>query len=92
MHRKTILVAVFGAAAFLLVSCAPKPSAESITAGKTLAYSRCTTCHSSANFEKHRYNRGEWESVINRMMGHGAQFTAAEQGQIADFLTAKFGR
>jgi cytochrome c2 len=85
-------VIVCGLAAGLFVGCAGKPSAESIAIGKVLVYTRCTACHAASRFEKHKYGRSEWESVITRMMGHGAQFTPEEQTRIADFLSTNFGK
>jgi cytochrome c2 len=94
--KKTFALTLFTAAlvlaAIFIIGCNSKPSAESIKKGQNLAYSRCTACHKAANFEKHKYSRGEWQSVINRMMSHGAQFTPDEQGLIADFLSSKFGK
>ncbi len=87
-----IIIGLCLASVLSLTGCSPRPTAESIAKGKELAYARCTACHTSENFEKHRYTRGEWESVINRMMGHGAQFTPEEQGEIADFLSSKYGK
>lgn len=77
---------------FVAAGCASKPTQSSIVAGRVLAQNRCTGCHPPANFTKHRYGRAEWLAVINRMMGHGAQFTQEEQSSIADYLSVRYGR
>ncbi len=89
---RTFFVILITLTALLLAGCSSKPSAEDIAKGKELTYSRCTTCHSSENFEHHRYSRAEWQSIIQRMMKHGAQYTPEEQGLIADFLSTQFGK
>ncbi len=91
-NRYRIIIGLCLASVLGLTACASKPTAESIAKGKKLAYTRCTTCHSSENFEHHRYSRAEWQSIIQRMMKHGAQYTPEEQSLVADFLSAKYGK
>jgi mono/diheme cytochrome c family protein len=75
-----------------LAGCFSQPTAESIARGKALAETRCTACHSAVEFQKHRYTRGEWLDIIDRMMSHGAQFSPEERNDIADYLSVEFGR
>lgn len=61
------------------------------SAGRQLVMSKCFQCHTDSMFRAQRQDRRAWEATIYRMMGRGALFTAAERGQMADYLASDFG-
>ena len=51
----------------------------------------CTTCHDLNSIPGLRYTRADWKKVVDSMKEMGAEGTAAELGEIVDYLTVNFG-
>jgi len=61
---------------------------RSISTGQTLVQGKCTNCHDLTNLYSQPPGTN-WENVVATMVeAHGAQLTAEEQQQIADYLNS----
>jgi hypothetical protein len=59
--------------------------------GEALAADRCTECHDLARVERASYSQDEWEQVVSRMVGNGANLTEDEQAVVVAYLTETYG-
>ena len=95
--KKWYMVYVVAMLVFILfaVSCspagtpAPTPTKD-FSAGKSLVENRCSTCHPVSQVQAARYNQEGWLSVIQRMVGKGAQLSPEQVQQVAEYLAATY--
>jgi competence ComEA-like helix-hairpin-helix protein len=59
-------------------------------AGRELLVRSCIGCHKSDEFAAYRHTRVEYRSIVRRMGDRGAQASAKELDEIADYLAANF--
>ena len=59
--------------------------------GKEVVEEQCTVCHGTSNFTSARFNRKDWEYVVNDMIDRGAFINDEEKKIIVDYLTEHFG-
>ena len=59
--------------------------------GKGLVLRACSSCHQPAMIVSKRRTAQEWDEVIGKMVGRGAQLTDAEQDQVYAYLLQNFG-
>jgi hypothetical protein len=60
--------------------------------GKETLLNKCFQCHSPGMWMDYRADRREWESVLYRMVGRGANWSEEEIKQMADYLGNVYGR
>ena len=58
--------------------------------GKDVVVRVCTACHDATEFAFARYTPEEWNHVINKMQGAGAEITGEDQAVIAAYLAKNF--
>ena|SRR5581483_3719856 len=58
--------------------------------GRELLIRACTGCHKAEEFAAYRHTRDEYRSIVKRMGDRGAQASAKELDQIADYLANNF--
>jgi mono/diheme cytochrome c family protein len=93
--RYIILVVAIIVFILLIVSCspvappAPTPT-QDIHKGKALVENRCSTCHGLALVQAAQYDRPGWESLVNRMVGKGAQLTSEQQQLAVEYLAKTY--
>ncbi|THD60203.1 hypothetical protein [Phenylobacterium sp.] len=54
--------------------------------GKDVVVRICTSCHDASEFSAARHTPEEWDEVITKMQGAGADMTAEEQAAISAYL------
>ncbi len=83
----TFAIAAFaiaaGASAGAAGTSADQASSE---AGKALVAEKCILCHDISIVTSRHASQDEWHEIINRMVMNGAQVTAAEVEEIANYL------
>jgi quinoprotein glucose dehydrogenase len=73
-----------------------QPSADGAAAGlpagpgRDVVAQTCSNCHALGLAIGKRHTPEEWTSVIQMMIGRGAQIDAAQEAQIHDYLSAHF--
>jgi len=70
----------------------PSESTGSTLDGNALVDERCTTCHTRARIDnemKAGTGLDEWTSIVDRMIGYGAQLNTDERQAVLDYLTSK---
>ena len=63
----------------------PNPAAAS------LLEERCSNCHESAVVKNKHLPRAQWEGILSRMRGYGAQLSDDEADQLLEYLSALYG-
>lgn len=58
---------------------------------KKLLESSCTGCHDLSTVSAAKYNKDDWQGVIERMMARGAEVDEAQIPSLADYLSKTFG-
>ena len=56
-----------------------------------LVAANCLSCHSSEILRQQRLTGGQWEKVVRKMAGWGADLTAEETTVVAAYLAAEYG-
>jgi len=80
-----------------IAGCAPKAAeptqAEPATGpdGEALLQERCSVCHSVDKVAQEHNTGAAWETIVDRMIGKGAQLTDAEKAILVDYLAANYG-
>lgn len=59
---------------------------QSQSNGSATATRNCLVCHSSEMIESQRLNRGQWEKVLTKMKGFGANVPESESSDLLDYL------
>ena len=82
--------------ALVLALCIPVFAQEGVTElpegkGRDVVANLCAQCHPITNVTAQRHSKQEWEEVVNRMIGNGAQISASEAEQIVEYLSVYFG-
>jgi cytochrome c-type biogenesis protein CcmH/NrfF len=82
-----------------LVTACSSGSSSSTTAtsttskdGSTLLQERCTVCHNLSRVESSRHTSADWKTIVDRMIGKGAQLTSDEETLVVDYLAATYGK
>jgi hypothetical protein len=58
---------------------------------KPLILRACASCHQPAEIVAKRRTADDWDAVIAKMVGRGAQLSEAEEEQVYTYLVANFG-
>jgi len=58
--------------------------------GAALLQERCTKCHSLDRVEAAKKTADEWKATVERMVGKGAQLSAAEQEALIQYLSETY--
>ena len=61
-------------------------------AGKDVVVKVCTSCHDADTFSSKRHSKEEWKSVVDTMIGYGAEVTDEQATIVVDYLTKNFGK
>lgn len=61
-------------------------------AGKDVVVKACTSCHDADNFTSKKHNKDEWKSVVDTMIGYGAEISDEDSEVIVTYLTKNFGK
>jgi hypothetical protein len=94
--QQLILVILLVAFAFSLLACGgaatPAPPTATPTAhpGERLVASRCSTCHTLETVKGAKYSSASWATVVERMVGKGAQLDQTQQAQVVEYLAATY--
>jgi mono/diheme cytochrome c family protein len=59
--------------------------------GKNLVLRRCTGCHEAALFTAARHTKPEWKTIVDTMIGYGADMSRADAEVITDYLAMYYG-
>jgi hypothetical protein len=60
--------------------------------GASLLQERCTVCHTLSRVRRASHSSEEWQAIVDRMIGKGAEFTSDEEALLIDYLTATYGK
>jgi competence protein ComEA len=60
--------------------------------GRELLFRACVGCHKAEEFAAYRHTTEEYRSIVSRMGDRGAQASAKELDQIAEYLGENFPR
>jgi len=60
--------------------------------GAALLQARCTACHSLDRVTQARKTLAEWETIVRRMKGKGANLNDQEVQALAQYLAATYGK
>ena len=69
----------------LLSACALRAS------GQELVQEQCTRCHTLAPIEVTPHTRVEWESIVYKMIEHGAALNDSQVQRVVDYLAQEYG-
>ena len=58
---------------------------------KAVVLRACANCHQPAEIVAKRRTAEDWDAVIAKMVGRGAQLSEAEEEQVYTYLVANFG-
>jgi cytochrome c5 len=59
--------------------------------GDELLQARCTVCHDLGRVEAASKTQAEWEAMVARMRGKGAELTDAEAQTLIQYLVSNYG-
>ena len=86
-------------AVMILITACSSGSSSSTTApstttqdGGALLQERCTVCHTLSRVESKKLTSTEWETIVDKMIGKGAQLTPDEETLVVDYLAATYGK
>jgi cytochrome c5 len=60
-------------------------------AGKTTTSNACLKCHSADLLWQQRLNQAQWDGIITKMAGWGADFPAGRRNELLSYLMKNFG-
>ena len=60
--------------------------------GKDLVSKTCSACHTTDNFTNKRHTREDWKTVVNTMIGYGAELTDEQVEIVVSYLAKNFGK
>lgn len=81
----------------LLFACVPSAFAQGQTdalpegPAKAVILRACSTCHQPTVIASTPHSADEWDEIVGKMVGLGAQLTDAEQDQVVAYLAQNFG-
>jgi len=67
------------------------PAETSGVSGSTLLQERCTSCHSLDRIQQAKKTSADWETTVTKMIGKGAQLSAAEKATLVEYLAQTYG-
>ena len=59
--------------------------------GKALVQSACSQCHGVDDIVSQRRSREDWQEVVSRMIGNGAQLSDEDYNQVIQYLAINLG-
>src|SRR5258708_29765982 len=60
--------------------------------GKDVVVKACTSCHDADNFTSKKHTKEEWKSVVETMIGYGAEISDEQAEVIITYLTKNYGK
>lgn len=66
---------------------APQPKAD----GKQILENACTACHTLARVQNLKLTKPEWQGMVDRMKGRGAEVPDEDTATLVDYLTKTYG-
>ena len=66
---------------------APQPKAD----GKQILENACTVCHTLARVQNLKLTKPEWQGMVDRMKGRGAEVSDDDTATLVDYLTKTYG-
>src|SRR4051812_42264313 len=60
--------------------------------GKDVVVKACTSCHDADNFTSKKHTKEEWKSVVDTMVGYGAEITDEQAEVITTYLAKNYGK
>jgi len=57
---------------------------------KELLQRKCTTCHGEDLYTTLKHTKDEWRTIVDSMIGYGADVSRAEAETIADYLAKNY--
>jgi glyoxylase-like metal-dependent hydrolase (beta-lactamase superfamily II) len=72
------------------VAAAPTPGQVKAD-GKQILENACTTCHTLARVQNLKLTKPEWQGMVDRMKGRGAEVTDEDVAILVDYLTKTYG-
>ena len=67
-------------------------NSSAILDGATLFQERCNVCHNLSRAESAKHTSAEWKTIVDKMIGKGAQLTPDEETLVVDYLAATYGK
>lgn len=58
---------------------------------KAVILRACTSCHQPTVIVAKPHTADEWDEIVGKMIGRGAELTDAEQDQVIGYLAKNFG-
>jgi len=91
-HRTPTLlsVAILGAAVAPAFAQSPNDILPEAPA-KAVILRACVSCHQPAVILAKTHTADEWDEIVGKMIGRGAELTDAEQDQVIAYLAQHFG-
>ena len=60
--------------------------------GATLLNERCTVCHTLSRVESSKHTAADWKTIVDTMIGKGAQLSSEEDTVVVNYLATKYGQ
>jgi competence protein ComEA len=60
--------------------------------GKDITVKACTSCHDAEHFTGQKHTKEEWKSVVDTMIGYGAEINDEQSAAIVAYLTKNYGK
>ncbi len=84
------------AGAFLIAAGVPAFAQDPYAAlpeapAKAVIVRACSSCHQPTVVVARSHTAGEWDEIVGKMIGLGAELTDAEQDQVISYLSQNFG-
>jgi len=83
---------------FLVTACSSESASSTVAPstgsqdGAALVQERCTACHALSRVESKKLTSAEWETIVDKMIGKGAELSADEKILVVNYLAANFGQ
>jgi mono/diheme cytochrome c family protein len=68
------------------------PTTAPATGDAALVQARCASCHGLDRVTSAKKTREQWTQTVTRMVGKGAQLSAAEQTTVIEYLSKMYGQ
>ena len=89
MFGRTAIWLILTAAVAALSTAAPQELPEG--EGKKLLEKRCASCHDLKSVVSLKHSQREWNELVARMVGYGAQLDSKEVNVATEYLAKYFG-
>ena len=81
----------------MVIGTAPDPASVPLSVlpegkGREVVIQQCALCHPIDLVIQQRRTQDEWDTLISRMVDHGARANEAEQQVIFEYLVLHFGK